>query len=232
MLEWNVQGDAGNEIVGVYENRSDACTYLADSVKGDMQNLGWFDQCDYTEALDEDNNKVKNGQPLPDKLSYFLIQQDGDFRGEYYEMYCVVEKDIVPSSEKISDRKVKPDNRIPVPILTDTYDAVCKYVKEHSGEKGFYYTGSDDCDYIWAMIYEGFDDPVYSEYRIYALKVNEFGALVCYCDPPNIKCDAEYIKSIVDDESQWIQVRYDDYLYFTPTIFNIAENIQEYEHDQ
>lgn len=99
-LDWDVQGDAGHEIVGVYQNYSDACEYIADSVKEDMQNLGWFDLCDYSEAQRDDKTTVKHGEPLPDKLSYFLIQESEDFRGEYYEEYYVTEFDVVPDSTK------------------------------------------------------------------------------------------------------------------------------------
>ena len=102
--ESNVKGDTGHEIVSCHENYSDACSNLADEVKTDMQFCGWFEQCGYSEARDEKDREIVS-EALPDKLSYFLIQETEEWQGDYYEEYHICETILYPSSSDSMSEK-------------------------------------------------------------------------------------------------------------------------------
>ena len=122
-----------------------------------------------------------------------------------------------------------------IPNLDALYEEVCTYVKEHQGEKGYI-----DCqpyqeepgDIIYTFEYNEFSG--WGEERmVYGVRVEDGELQICF-EPymrtyklvygeDNFlgKCDEE------DANADWYSVKWSDVLY-VPTIFNLAENIEEY----
>lgn len=123
------------------------------------------------------------------------------------------------------------NNPFKVPDLTPMYEAVRDYVKEHQGEKGFILTDNPENDTIWAICY---DEAMNSacEPEVKAVRVNKYGVLQAVIDNSSVLYDEDRVAKIPEETQDvcgfWLDVQYDDYLYFIPTIFNIAENIEEY----
>lgn len=115
-------------------------------------------------------------------------------------------------------------NKISIPDLTPMYESVKSFVLEHQEPAGFLYTQNSECDTIWVMVYEDYDF-TYLEFEIKALRVKN-NSLECIYDRPYLDWSKEAIANAPDEE--WHDVRWDDFIYFIPTIFNIAENIEEY----
>ena len=115
-------------------------------------------------------------------------------------------------------------NPMRIPDLSPMYEAVRDFVKENQGDKGFICTDNSECDTIWCIVYD-FD---YFEIREYAVKVIRVknNTLEIIYDPPMIHYDDESIAELSDDE--WFELKYSDSIYYIPTLFNIAENIQAY----
>lgn len=123
------------------------------------------------------------------------------------------------------------NNPFKVPDLTPMYEAVRDYVKEHQGEKGFILTDNPENDTIWAICYDEAMNSAW-EPEVKAVRVNKHGVLQAVIDNSSVCYDEERVAGIPEETQDvcgfWLDVQYDDYLYFIPTIFNIAENIQEY----
>jgi len=111
-----------------------------------------------------------------------------------------------------------------IPDLSPMYEKVCEFVKEHQGEKGFICTDDPECDTIW-MIYYSYEDWSVYEYEVKAVRIHE-GNLQILFDSPSVNYTEESIMPV--DQNEWYDVQYSEFVYFIPTIFNIAENIQEY----
>lgn len=94
--KWNVRGDTGQTICSAYEDIEDAFESLANAVKTDLKNISWFDNCEYCEMHDADGNEVVD-TIIPDKLSYFLIQEKEEWQGEYYTEYTIEEITVYPA---------------------------------------------------------------------------------------------------------------------------------------
>ena len=114
---------------------------------------------------------------------------------------------------------------IVVPDLTPMYNAVRDYIKNLQGDKEYVFLNSPDTDILWTMVYTDIEH-TYEEHQIYAIRVKNNAVQIVY-DVPYLKCSVEYIESLSD--SDWHDIRYDDYIYYLPTIFNIAEAIAFYE---
>lgn len=119
-----------------------------------------------------------------------------------------------------------------IPNLDSLYDEVVAYVKEHQGEKGYI-----DCqpfmkesgDTIYAIVYDN-DEWIGMEKYVYAVRVAD----------DDLECLVEDITNTFrvvykpedftseDTKDKWFSVRYSD-VYYVPTLFNIAECIEEYE---
>jgi len=100
ILEYNVKGDSGWEIVSLNENYHDACVALAEQVKEDYQFLDWMsNQCDFVESQDEDGEPIPYGAEFPEAMSYFNTQVTEDNPGEYSETMYVREYTLTPSSK-------------------------------------------------------------------------------------------------------------------------------------
>ena len=123
------------------------------------------------------------------------------------------------------------DNPFKIPDLTPMYEAVRDYVKKHQGEKGFILTDNPDCDTIWTIVFDDYDYDA-KEYEVKAIRVNEYNSLQIIYDPSSVKYDESSVCDMMEDNEVWYDVQYDDYVYFIPTIFNIAESIQEYVETQ
>jgi hypothetical protein len=123
-------------------------------------------------------------------------------------------------------------NPFGIPDLTPMYDAVCAYVKEHQGEKGYIDTQDEGCDTIWSHEYETDCSVELVERHVKAVRVNRYGSLQVMTDMPQVTYTDEDIRSAKDDAEdpypRWKNVRNDDEVVFVQTLFNIAENIREY----
>ena len=122
-------------------------------------------------------------------------------------------------------------NKIQMPDLEPMYQAVCEYVKENQGEKGYIdCQPSIGCDVIYAMMY----DDSYgagTEQFVYAVRFNG-NDLEALLEPVTytawrVKYTPEDFTS-EDAEDKWYSVKWSD-VYYVPTIFNIAEFIEEYD---
>lgn len=125
--------------------------------------------------------------------------------------------------EEIKDTQ----SEIRIPNLDEMYQDVVRFVQEHQGEKGYI-----DCqpslkgDIIYGFI---FDDHEYCgvEKYVYAVRVVEGDLQVLLED---ISINWRVVYTDVDyqyEQDKWHSVRWGD-VYYVPTIFNIAECIEEY----
>jgi hypothetical protein len=127
-----------------------------------------------------------------------------------------------------------------IPNLDDLYEEVAAYVREHQGEKGYI-----DCqpyqkepgDIIYTFEYNEFSG--WGEERmVYGVRWNEEERDLEICFEPYVRSyrlvydekafKGEYEGEDKDANAEWYSVRWSDIIYFIPTIFSIAENIEEY----
>jgi hypothetical protein len=127
-----------------------------------------------------------------------------------------------------------------IPNLDDLYEEVATYVREHQGEKGYI-----DCqpyqkepgDIIYTFEYNEFSG--WGEERmVYGVRWNEEERDLEICFEPYVRSyrlvydekafKGEYEGEDKDANAEWYSVRWSDIIYFIPTIFSIAENIEEY----
>ena len=123
-----------------------------------------------------------------------------------------------------------------IPNLDPLFDEVVAYVKEHQGEKGYIdcQPFSDEMsDIIYGFIYEDFSG-VGEEKYVYAVRWNEE-----WDDLEVLLEDITRTYRVVykpedftskDNEDKWHSLRWSD-VYYIPTLFNIAECIEEYVED-
>lgn len=116
------------------------------------------------------------------------------------------------------------NNPFHIPDLTPLYEEVKAAVLKAQGSDGFMMVDNDEYDTIWLLLFEDYEQE-YREYQIKALRVKD-DRLECIYDSPEARWNAEHVTSA--DDKQWCNVRNDDYIYFVPTIFNIAENLPDY----
>ena len=119
------------------------------------------------------------------------------------------------------------NNPFHIPDLTPLYEEVKAAVLKAQGDDGFLMVDDNDKDTIWTMVFENVDEE-YREYQIKALRVKN-DILECIYDLPHIWWTVEDVETA--DELQWSSVRHNDYIYFVPTIFSIAENLPDYLYD-
>lgn len=128
-----------------------------------------------------------------------------------------------------------------IPNLEPLYDEVMAYVKANQGEKGYI-----DCqpyqenpgDIIYTYVFEDMSG-TYEERMVYGVRVvnTEEGEDLEICFEPYMRT----YKVIYDDEvfqgkcesepeanAKWYSVRWSDAVLYIPTIFNLAEDIEEY----
>jgi hypothetical protein len=129
---------------------------------------------------------------------------------------------------------------IKIPNLDTMYNAVCKYVKKHQGEKGYidvqpYQENAGDT--IYTYVFEDFSG-TNEEQIVYGVRWNEEVKDLEICFEPYMRTyrlvytekgfKGEYEGEDKDANAEWYSVRWSDIIYFIPTIFSIAENIEEY----
>lgn len=129
-----------------------------------------------------------------------------------------------------------PSNNIRIPNLDEMYNDVVKFVQEHQGEKGYI-----DCqpyqedagDIIYCFEYNevsGWGE----ERMVYGVRVEDGDLQVCF-EPymrtyREVYDDATFNGENEDEDAnaEWHSVRWSDIVYYVPTLFNIAECIEEY----
>jgi len=116
-------------------------------------------------------------------------------------------------------------NPMRIPDLTPMYEAVRDFVKEHQGDKGFICTDDSTCDTIWCVVRDLVYFEIY-EYEVKAIRVKDNNLEILY-DDASTRYDEKSCGDMMDDNC-WFDVRLHDCIDYIPTIFNIAENIQEY----
>lgn len=126
-----------------------------------------------------------------------------------------------------------------IPNLEPLYDEVCEFVRTHQGEKGYI-----DCqpyqenpgDIIYTYEFTDFSG-TYEERIVYGVRWNEEEKDLEICFEPFMRT----YKVIYDDEvfqgkcesepeanAEWYSVRWSDAVLYIPTLFNLAEDIEEY----
>ena len=125
-----------------------------------------------------------------------------------------------------------------IPNLDALYEEVVAYVQEHQGEKGYI-----DCqpyqekpgDIIYTFEYN--EDSGWGEERmVYGVRVEDGELQICF-EPymrtyhlvyDEMAFNGEYEGEYEDANAEWYSVRWSDVIYYVPTLFNIAECIEEY----
>lgn len=120
-----------------------------------------------------------------------------------------------------------------IPNLDALFNEVVAYVKEHQGEKGYI-----DCqpypkdsasmgDTIYGIIYDDFYEAVVEKY-VYAVRVvnDDLEVLLENITRYYTVYEPEDFTDELN-EDKWHSVRWSD-VYYVPTLFNIAEVIEEY----
>lgn len=130
-----------------------------------------------------------------------------------------------------------------IPNLDPLYEEVVAYVKEHQGEKGYI-----DCqpyqenfgDIIYTYEFMDFSG-TYEERLVYGVRVvnTEDGEDLEICFEPFMRTyrlvydekafKGEYEGEEADANAEWYSVRWSDNVLYIPTLFNLAECIEEYE---
>jgi len=116
-----------------------------------------------------------------------------------------------------------------IPDLSPMYEAVRDLVKENQGDKGYIdCQPSLGCDIIYGMMYDD-DYGAGTEQYVYGVRVID-DELEVLLEPIMrtyrvVYKDEDFMNS--DNENKWYSLRWSD-VYYVPTIFNIAECIQEY----
>lgn len=126
-------------------------------------------------------------------------------------------------------------SKFSIPNLDNLYNEVVAWVKEHQGEKGYINTdyivenedGTEDIlDTLYSFYYNDAADS-YEERIVYGVRVREDDLEVCskpYMRTYHNNCsEDEYL-----DDISWYSVRWSDIVLYVPTLFSIAENIEEY----
>ena len=119
--------------------------------------------------------------------------------------------------------------KIRIPNLDRMFNDVLAFVKEKQGEKGYIDTQDETADGIKCFVFS--DVSSQGEERIvYGVRVAQTNGAddlqICY-EPFVRTYRVEYAE---DDfkTADWRSVRWDSDVYYIPTIFNIAEYIEEY----
>ena len=132
--------------------------------------------------------------------------------------------------------------KIRVPDLEPMYEDVCKYVREHQGEKGYIDVQpyqENPGDIIYTFVYN--EMSAWGEERmVYGVRWNEEAKDLEICFEPYMRTyrtiydeksfKGEWTGEDADANAEWYSVKWSDVDY-VPTIFNIAECIEEYGED-
>lgn len=116
-------------------------------------------------------------------------------------------------------------NPFNIPNLQTMVDAVTAFVGKNQGKKGFILTDDIRNDAIYDIEFSPEENRA-DEFHVKAVRVTPRGELQILTDLYNVRFDDQAVKEA--RETDWDSVQYSDIIYFVPTIFNIAENIEEY----
>lgn len=111
--------------------------------------------------------------------------------------------------------------------LEPMFQSVCEFVKSHQGEKGYIDTQDDGADTIYTIVYDEVSG-LACEKRVHGVRWNEEekDLEIVYDDIVRT-----YVITYSDDDfknsENWHSVKWSD-VYYIHTIFQIAENIEEY----
>lgn len=114
-----------------------------------------------------------------------------------------------------------------IPNLDPLYEEVAQYVEEHQGEKGYI-----DCqpslngDIIYGFIYDDFSRSGLEKF-VYAVRWTGEDLEVLLEDIASTYRTV-YQPEDFENSENWYSLRWGD-VYYVPTLFNIAESIEEYE---
>lgn len=114
-----------------------------------------------------------------------------------------------------------------IPDLSPLFEAVRDLVAFAQGEKGYIDTQDQDCDSIFSI---EFSEDVWNgvETRVHGVRVHDGDIEVL------THGDVGRVQLVYDEadfkapDAEWMSVRLSDTVYFIPTIFNLAENLEEY----
>ena len=136
------------------------------------------------------------------------------------------------------------ESKIRVPDLEPMYEDVCKYVREHQGKKGYidvqpYQENPGDIIYTYEFVDMSGQ---FEERMVYGVRVIDEGEgedlQICFEQRMNtyrlIYTDDVFrgeCKDEPDANAEWYSVRWSDAVLYVPTIFNLAECIEEYGED-
>ena len=119
-------------------------------------------------------------------------------------------------------------SKIHIPSLDKMFNEVLAFVREKQGEKGYIDT-QDGGDKIYCIVFE--DESGCGEERIvYGVRVapdGDGGEDLEICFEPYTRTYVTEYDEEDFKEAEWYSVRWSD-VYFVPTIFNLAECIEEY----
>lgn len=128
-------------------------------------------------------------------------------------------------------KKKKKSLRDMIPNLDKLYDSLKEFIEAHQGEKGYV-----DCqpsrrlDSIFAIIYDD-DEGRGVEHYVYALRVKEGDIEVLLESILRshlvVYEEADFHGEETEGTRGWFSLRSSD-VYYVPTIFSIAEAIEEY----
>lgn len=114
--------------------------------------------------------------------------------------------------------------RFNIPNLTPLWEEVREFVLEHQGDKGFIDTRNEGNDTIWCFCYD--DDTRHAtDVELLGIRVRSGDVEVL----PNFD-DLDIFKDTEDlnESLMWHSLKSSDVVYYIPTLFNIAESIEEY----
>lgn len=125
--------------------------------------------------------------------------------------------------------KMKWKSKIHVPSLDGLYDDVVAFVKEHQGKKGYIdVQPSLNLDGIHCFVFED-ETGCGEEKSVYGVRVVDSNGKddlqVCF-ETFTRTYDVKYRKKDFM-EAEWLSVIWSD-VYYVPTLFSIADNIEEY----
>ena len=112
-----------------------------------------------------------------------------------------------------------------IPSYDGLYDKVREFISEHQGEKGYIDTQNEDCDTIYAYVYEESSD-LYEERKVYGVKVED-GEIYALCDVNPSSYTITYSDKDFKDSEDWYNIRF-SFVKYRDLLFSIAEVLEEY----
>lgn len=170
----------------------------------------------YNDVWDEDISTLTEEQAKNDILD--VIRRAEEITGESKE---------AEQTARTENARPKDINPFRVPDLDPMYEALKRFIKtnQQENEKGYILTDIKELDSIYAIHYN-YDEGEVHESHVKAIRVDEYDDIQVLIDIWNVNYDDEAVKSAKHED--WYDIRFDDFIYYVPTIFSIAENIQEY----